>query len=192
MRGSERSLVRAARGCKTRTTCYGRERLDRRHGWRGRKWEDRTMQWQKTLWLSLAIGYGRAGQLPHTSAPLCRLHSMLCAPLAISKSESDLSSLVSRASISSARRANRQKRLRHRYRGSRYACARSAPLQVAVRAKRAPDSRMYVRSAPRGRPMSARASKRQRIKQDGIKRPKILRRARCFACGASRQALAGR
>jgi hypothetical protein len=51
---------------------------------------------------------------------------------------------------------NRQKRLRHCYRRSRYACARSAPEQASVRAKRAPTA-VSARDAPRGRPMAARA-----------------------------------
>jgi hypothetical protein len=60
-----------------------------------------------------------------------------------------------------------------------------------VRAKRAPDSRFCARSAPRGRPIAARASKRQGIKSKtaSIEIPKIFRRAR-LARGASRQARA--
>jgi hypothetical protein len=52
-----------------------------------------------------------------------------------------------------------------------------------VRAEARPRHRFCARSAPRGRPMAARASKRQRIKQNGIKTPKIFRGAR-FARGA--------
>jgi hypothetical protein len=42
--------------------------------------------------------------------------------------------------------ANRQKRLRHCYRGSRYACARSAPEQASVRKKRAPEQPLFLRA----------------------------------------------
>jgi hypothetical protein len=65
--------------------------------------------------------------------------------------------------------------------------------QASVPAKRAPDSRFCAQSAPRGRPMATRASKRQEIKsieQNGIEIPEVFRRAR-FARGASRQARAG-
>jgi hypothetical protein len=74
------------------------------------------------------------------------------------------------------RTPNRQKRLRHCYRGSRYACARVAPKQASVRARETRPRQPFLRAkrAPwtaHGPWDGSEASKRQGIKQNGIKIP---------------------